>query len=443
MELYRLKLREAAEAIRTGRSSSEELVLSCLARIRTLEAQVQAWAWLDETHAIARAQEADRARASSPGGPIHGVPLGVKDIFATRGIPTEMGSPIMRGNVPERSAVVVDRLVQSGGILLGKTVTTEFAHMTPGKTRNPWNPEHTPGGSSSGSAAAVAAGFVPGAIGTQTNGSVIRPAAYCGVVGFKPSQGLLPNDGVNPFAPNLDQIGVFARCVDDAVLLASCMQPEGTPLIPTEVAALTRPPRLARVRSPIWERAEPAQQERFLRDAETLAAAGARVEDKDLLPHFRDAYDVHRVIMAYEAMQVFAKLQPEQREHLSPGLRRYLEDAGRIRFQTYQDALDLRPALRKQLELLLQGFDAIITPPVTGEAPAGLEKTGDPSFCTLWTLAGLPALTLPSGRGPHGLPLGLQLVGSYQGDVHLLAVAGWCEAELGFTLGEPSSSIPR
>jgi Asp-tRNA(Asn)/Glu-tRNA(Gln) amidotransferase A subunit family amidase len=353
-----------------------------------------------------------------------------------------MGSPIFDGYVPGRSAALVRRIEAAGAFALGKTVITEFAYFHPGKTRNPWNPAHTPGGSSSGSAAAVAMGFLPGAVGTQTNGSMIRPAAFCGVVGYKPTAGLIPLDGVHPFSPSLDQVGVFGRSVPDAGLLAAVLAGEGRDepaggagrCGPTgAVTPLARPPRLAAVRTPVWHLAEPQARTHFLATTAHLRAAGAEIVEQELPAAFEEAHAVHRVIMYGEGSRGFAELQRRERERLSPSLNA-LVDAGRsISDAELARALERKAQLARELEAFLADVDAIVTPPALGEAPADLTQTGDPAFCTIWSLCGVPAVTIPAGRGSAGLPLGLQIVGPQLQDDHVLAVAHWCDERIGWS----------
>ena len=336
-----LGLAEAAAGIRSRRISSEALTRACLDRIAAREPEVAAWAWLDPEAAMTRARAADAAMAAGRAvGPLHGIPLGIKDIMHTRGIPTEMGSAAFAGFVPDASAAVVERIEAAGAFVLGKTVTAELAYFTPGKTRNPWNPAHTPGGSSSGSAAAVAAGMAPGALGTQTNGSVIRPAAFCGVVGFKPSAGLIPRGGILPFSPSLDQVGVFARRVEDAGLLAAVLvghdprdaasiEPGGIAAGMAEPEPLARPPSLLAVRSPVWDQAEAAQQRMFADNLAALRCAGAKVVERELPEPFAEAHAAHRTIMAFEAARQLKDLQSRRRELLSPALNQLIHQKQR------------------------------------------------------------------------------------------------------------------
>ena len=439
-QLHCLGLLETAQAVRKGHLSSEDLTRALLERIARHENTVQAFQWIDPSRALDLARQADgRLRSGAAVGPLHGIPIGIKDIIETQGIPTSMGSPIFDGYVPASSATLVRRVENAGAWVMGKTVTTEFAYFTPGKTRNPWNPAHTPGGSSSGSAAAVAMGFLPGAVGTQTNGSMIRPAAFCGVVGYKPTAGLISLTGVHPFSPSLDQPGVFTRSVPDAALLAAALagtddddSVTGTGMIHAEVAIMRRPPRLAAVRSPVWHEADPNAQEHFLKIVARLRSAGAEVQEEDLPSAFEHAHAVHRTIMYGEGARVFAELQRREREKLSPRLNALIDEGIGIADSDLARDLEQKGQLAGELDAFLRTFDGVITPPALGEAPADLTQTGDPAFCTIWSLCGVPAVTIPAGRGPAGLPLGLQIVGPRFSDDRVLSVALWCDERVGW-----------
>lgn len=440
-QLHCLGLREAAQAIRRGDLSSEELTRALLERIAGRENAVQAFQWIDPARAQELARRADvRLRSGEAAGPLHGISVGVKDIIDTQGIPTTLGSPIFAGRVPDRSAAVVERLEAAGAFALGKTVTSEFAFFTPGKTLNPWNPAHTPGGSSSGSAAAVAAGFVAAAIGTQTNGSVIRPAAFCGIVGYKPTAGLIPRTGIHPFSESLDQVGVFGRSVLDVALMAAVLSraSDGGPVaspgdaaISGEAADALRPPRLAAVRSPVWSQADAHAQEHFVATVKRLRAAGADIVEKELPPAFEEAHSLLRTIMFGEAARVFEGLQRGCRERMSPPLNQLIDEGLRIAEPAIAKALERRSDLMRALDEFMQGMDGVATLPATGEAPADLTWTGDPTFCTIWSLCGVPAVAIPTGLGPHGLPLGLQIVGPRFADDRTLSVARWCDERVG------------
>ena len=434
MKLSARSLTEAAEDIREGRVSAAELLADCLKRVDELEATVQAWAFLDRDHAMQQAQRADQHRKEGKAlGPLHGVPIGIKDIFDTADMPTELGSPLWAGRTSRRDAAVVARLREAGAVIMGKTVTAEYAYRRPGKTTNPHDAQRTPGGSSSGSAAAVAALMVPGAIGSQTNGSVIRPAAFCGVVGFKPTHGLIPRGGALLLSRTLDHVGVFARTVEDAALLAETLvgvdedDPDTRPAARPRLAAVAGaepplPPRFAFVRSPAWDHAESETREAF---AELVAALGEAVAEVDLGASFARGVDMHRTIMEVEMAHNLHRDLERGGERLSPVLRALIE-RGRARAAIdYLDALASIPALNAALDPVFDEYDAIVTPAAPGEAPLGLQSTGQPIFCTLWTYLGTPALTLPLLRSAAGLPLGVQLVGRRGGDARLLRTARW------------------
>ena len=441
ISLYSLGLREAAGAIRKGDLSSEDLTRVLLERIQAYEDRVQAFQWIDSSRALELACQADeRRRSGAPLGSLHGICVGIKDIVETQDIPTTMGSAIYEGFVPGRSATAVQRLEAAGAFVMGKTVTSEFAFITPGKTRNPWNPAHTPGGSSSGSAAAVAMGFVPAAIGTQTNGSVIRPAAFCGVVGYKPTAGLIPLDGIHPFSPSLDQVGVFTRSVPDAAFLAVVLEKKDpdqaavriNAIIPGDVAPMTCAPRLAVVRSPVWHLADQDAREHFIAQIERLRSAGAIVEELELPRSFEQAHAVHRIIMYAEGAAVFVDLQRRHRGRLSSRLNKLIDEGLDIKQSALEEAFEQKEKLAGEMDAFLNGVDAAITPPAPGQAPADLTQTGDPAFCTIWSLCGVPAVTIPAGEGPQGLPLGLQIIGPRLADDRLLSIAKWCDEAIGW-----------
>ena len=444
MDFFPLGLLEILRTYREGRATVQDVVTSFSQRIAALEPRIQAWEWFDESRAMADAEE--RAGGILADLPLFGIPVGVKDIINTRGIPTRMGSVIFANHVPQQSAWVVRRLEALGGLVMGKTVTTEFAFRTPGKTHNPWNADHTPGGSSSGSAAAVAAGFVPVAIGTQTLGSVIRPAAFCGVVGYKPSFGAISRNGIHPFAASLDTVGVFARSVADAAWFAACLMGQDARdeatftsgpvhLLRVPLEPFPDVPRLAVVRTPKFNLASEAQRTHFEETVAKLEAGGATLKQVDLPKLFDDAWDTVMVILAREAAKSFAPIESRHRIRLSPPLQELLDRGHRVTPEQYQRACDKRDHYRHWLDNLFERVDAIVTLPAPGEAPQGLANTGDATFNSLWTQAGVPAVTIPSGFGPRGLPLGLQVVGRYRGDERALQVAAWCEATLSFNPG--------
>jgi Asp-tRNA(Asn)/Glu-tRNA(Gln) amidotransferase A subunit family amidase len=420
-------LKAAVEALADGSLSARAYCEACLERVRASEASISAWIALDEGRALAIAATRDVRDAR---GALHGIPVGVKDIFDTDDLPTEMGSPAFVGNRPAKNAQVVERIVVAGGYALGKTATAEFAYMHPAETRNPWNPLHTPGGSSSGSAAAVAAGHVPVAVGTQTNGSVIRPAAYCGVVGFKPTLDTLPIQGVLPFAETLDHVGVFARSVADAAYFTACLVEPGT--FPGEVDPLSRPPVIAVLPRFPWNSAERDAAAHLQATLARLRGAGTEVKELDLPEDFEDAKQVHRTIMLYEGAREHGPRQAVHGRVMSAELNAAIDEGLAISHREYRDALARRAALAEMALDLFADCDAIASLPAPGAAPARLDVTGDPSFCTLWTLIGFPAITLPTGLSEARLPFGIQLAASAHDDLRLLRVARWCEAAVGF-----------
>ena len=429
--LHTLTLRAAAKAIREGTLTSEAYTRALVERIAATDANVLAWAHFDGAAAIAAARRCDAERRSgASAGPLAGIGIGVKDIIATADQPTQMGSPLFAGAQPMLDAACVARLRLAGAFALGKTVTTEFAFLHPGKTRNPWRAAHTPGGSSSGSAAAVALGQVPAAIGTQTNGSVIRPAAYCGVVGFKPTFAILPFQGVNVFSPTLDTLGVFARNVSDCALLASCLADPDA--MSSEAHPSARPPRIGVLYKFPWV-ASTAEQERAMQTAlAALRGAGAVVTEIELPAEWHDVHRVLRMIMLWEGAQQMRDLQARERERLSAKLNAALDEGGEIGDGVYHAALARRDTLIVTGAELLAPFDAIASPPAPGSAPADLTQTGDPACCTLWSLLGFPAITIPIATAENGLPLGLQLAANAGADDRLLSVAAWCQARLPF-----------
>lgn len=393
---------EAVAQLSRREISAEKLVRRCLARIAEREPVVQAWEALDAEAAIAEARRIDALRDRPP---LYGLPIGVKDLIDTADLPTAYGSPIHRGHQPSHDAESVRRLREAGAIVLGKTVTTEFAVYSPGKTRNPHDPSRTPGGSSSGSAAAVADGMVPAALGSQTAGSVIRPASYCGVMGFKPSFGLLPLEGVHPLAPSLDTLGFFVRQVADVPWIAAALSGGARP---AAIVELARPPRLGLCRTDQWARAERTTQ-RLVEDAAVrLGSAGAEVRD---IEAFAGLAAAQAIVMAVEAAQVFREERQRNDARLSPTFRALLEEGERCAPERLREAREVAERGRRELDDVFGSVDALLTPAALGEAPIGLQSTGDPAFCRAWTLLGCPCISLPVLKGPAGLPIGLQIVG--------------------------------
>jgi Asp-tRNA(Asn)/Glu-tRNA(Gln) amidotransferase A subunit family amidase len=427
-------LSETIGALRDGTITAEEVVNSCLARIEEVDADIEAWAFLDPEHARGQARALDEARANGePLGPLHGIPVGVKDIFDTGDMPTEDGTVLHAGRRPHSDSTAVALLRMAGAVIMGKTVTTELAVFHPGKTRNPHDPERTPGGSSSGSAAAVAAGMVPLAIGTQTNGSVLRPASFCGIVGYKPSYGLISRRGVLPQSRTLDQIGVFAGSVADTALIAEAMMAydlgdadmrlQARPdlsLVAAQEPPL--PPKLAFAKTPVWDHAEEDTQAAF---AELVEVLGDSVEEVELPSLFDNAVDLHRTIQDAELAVNYAPEYEQGKDKLSARLCEIIERGQHVLAGDYIRAVARIPLLNRSLGDIYDRYDAILTPAAPGEAPRGLDTTGNPIFCTAWTLLGAPAITLPLLQGANGMPIGVQLVGERGNDARLLRTARW------------------
>ena len=418
--LHALSATALAQGLCTGVFTAEAVAQSCLARIVAREPEVRAWAWLDPEQVLAQARAADRRRAAgAPLGALHGIPVGIKDIIDTADMPTENGTVLHAGRRPATDAAIITRLHNAGAIIVGKTVTTELATYAPGKTRNPHNPEHKPGGSSSGSAAAVAAGMVPLAVGTQTNGSTIRPAAFCGVYGYKPTAGLIPRAGVLRQSPALDQIGVFARTVDDAALLAAQLMEK-----PLDFAAAdsATPPRLAFIRTSRWEDTTDDTRAAYTRLIDRL---GDSVTEVAMPAAAVSAWGWHQTVMETEIAENFETEWRDGKDRLSASLRGQIERGRVTAAVDYQYALAQIPLVDALFRDLYAQYDAILTPSVAGSAPQGLGSTGDPAFCTLWTFCGMPAINVPLLQGANGLPLGVQLVGPRMGDARVLRAARW------------------
>ncbi|MEP7283684.1 MAG: amidase [Rubrivivax sp.] len=425
---------DACERLRAGEFSAVEYAQALLARVDAVDAEVQAWAHLDRAHLLAQAEQADDLRAlGRADGALAGLPVGIKDIIDTADLPTEDGTVLHAGRRPTTDATLVRRLRAAGGLVMGKTVTTELATYAPGKTRNPHHAGHTPGGSSSGSAAAVAAGMVAVAVGTQTNGSVIRPASFCGVVGFKPSAGLISRTGVLTQSPPLDAVGVFGRSIDDVALLAEALagHDPADPLTRLQavpplrrVGAATTPmtPALAWVATPFWDRVAPDAQAAF---GELLELLTGRVAPFELPTSAADAIGWHRTVMEADIAGSFEVEYDRGRAQLSDSLRSQIERGRQVSAVAYRQALARVPVLLEGLDSVFDHFDAVLTPATLGTAPAGLHATGDPVMCTLWTFLGLPALSLPLLHGADGLPIGVQLVGRRGDDARLLRTARW------------------
>jgi Asp-tRNA(Asn)/Glu-tRNA(Gln) amidotransferase A subunit family amidase len=419
-----LSAAEAARRIAAGALTSEALVASCLARIAAREAGVRAWAHLDPGHALAQARALDR---EAPRSVLHGVPVGIKDVIDTADLPTEYNSPIYRGHRPAWDAACVALLRRAGCVILGKTVTTEFANNHPAETRNPRNPARTPGGSSSGSAAAVADFMAPLALGTQTGGSTIRPAAYCGVVGLKPSFNSINRAGLKFVAESLDTIGLLARTVEDAALALHVLSGRA---LPDFRALAGHRPRVGLFRTPRWSDADATVRTAIEEAAARLARAGARLAELEAPAGYERLYREQETIMGYETARALAWEHRHHAKLLSESLRTRIEGGWATPRADYDAARQLAREVRRAFAERMRSFDFIVTPGAPGEAPATLASTGSSLFNRVWTLLGVPCVSLPFGTGPLGLPLGVQFVGAFDGDTELLGWTRWAEAVL-------------
>ncbi|NQU97593.1 MAG: amidase [Chloroflexi bacterium] len=442
----------AADAIRRRRISPGELVEALLERIERLEPRLQAWETVDADGARQAAGGLEAELGSrGPRGALHGVPVGFKDIYYTAGMPTTMSSRVYAGFVPEYDSECVARLRRAGAIVLGKTVTTEFAMGDPSRTRNPWNAAHTPGGSSSGSAVAVAARMCPVATGSQTAGSVNRPAAYNGVVGFKPTCGQVSRYGVFPVSWTLDTLGWMCRCVEDAALVLDAVSghdprdPASANLPPSEAAAAVRVPMEAPsigVAGGFFDRNSSADVRAHTGSvAEELRSAGARVEAFTLPGSFRGIHEAQLAIDYSECSMVHRETFRVRPDDYAPNVRSRIESGMLVPAAAYVQAQRMRRRFRCDMDEALRGYDAVLTPATPTAAPGDLSTTGDPMFQTPWTVAGLPVLTLPTGLDSRGLPLAVQFVGGGFDDERLLAVAAWAERVLGADLGVPAGVV--
>jgi amidase len=423
---HTLSISAAVAAMAKGDLTAEALVASCLERIAAREPAVQAFVRYDADAALAAARRLDKG---PPAGALHGIPVGIKDIIDTEDMPTECNSPIYAGHRPARDAVCVARLRHAGAIVVGKTVTTEFASSVPGPTRHPRDPERTPGGSSSGSAAAVGDFMVPLAIGTQTGGSVIRPAAFNGVIGYKPAWGLYDSTGVKPLAPLLDTVGFMVRSLDDVPIVSGVLA-GGAPPKPAEV----RQPKLAVVRTAQWHLAGPETQKLIEATGARLAEAGAAVRRADLPEPFGRLEALQRIMMAEGAAGAFQREWAEQRDKLSPSFQRLVRRGLETPAADRAEANAIVAQCRRELPDLFEPGEIILTPSAPGEAPVGLQSTGNSVFNRAWTALRVPCLTIPVADGPNGMPLGVQLIDPQGGEERLLGVAGWAARALGLPL---------
>ena len=413
----------AAELLATRELSAVDLVRACLDRVAERDGAVHAFAAIDPDAALAQARALD---AGPVRGPLHGLPLGVKDLFDTAGLPATYGSALYAGNRPAADAAAVALCREAGALVLGKTVTTEFAYFQPGPTRNPHNLAHTPGGSSSGSAAAVADHMLPLALGTQTAGSIVRPASYCGVVGYKPSHGRVPRAGVKSLSETLDTVGGFGRSVRDVALLGAVLTGD------TRLAkVLDAPaPRIGMCRTPEWSQAGPDTRRAFAEATSALSPLAASLIDVALPDELAGLVALQKAVMAFEMSRALSHERLQHRSRLSEHLRGLLDEGVAIPGAEHAANLARTAAAQRCIDPLFDVFDVLISPSATGEAPVGIDATGDPLFSRGWTLLGLPCVHLPFTTGQHGLPIGLQLVGRFGDDHRLLAAALWVHDRL-------------
>ena len=421
--LWQLGVEDAARRIATGELTSRALVDSCLAHIAEHEPRVHAWRHLDVEAALAQAEACDGAER--PAGSLHGVPIGIKDLIDTADMPTGYGSPIYDGNRPNADATCVARLRAAGAVILGKTVTTEFATFKPPVTRNPHNVERTPGGSSSGSAVAVALSMVGATLGSQTAGSVIRPAAFCGTVGFKPSFGAINLDGVKPLSRDLDTLGTFARSVADAALVARTIADAHGALGQTPTGFLP-PPTVALCRTPDWDKVESSTTALLEELVARLSAAGAPAGEVVMEGAFAELAEAQNIIMKAQAAVMLRREHSSDRDQLSPGLAKMLDEGANMPLESLDAAMGIFTRCHIEAHHLFGDYDLLLTPAAPGEAPSQ-DSTGDPMFNRAWTALHVPCLTLPAGNGPTGMPLGVQLVARGGDDGRLIAWARWIE----------------
>ncbi|HUQ75557.1 MAG TPA: amidase [Burkholderiales bacterium] len=421
-KLNELSAAEAARRIEAGDITSEALVAACLERIGERDEAVRAWAYIDRDLALSQARALDRAPRRSR---LHGVPVGIKDVIDTADLPTEYNSPIYRGHRPKADASCVAMLRAAGAVILGKTVTTEFANNHPAQTRNPHNAAHTPGGSSSGSAAAVADFMVPLALGTQTGGSVIRPAAYCGTYASKPSFGSINRGGMKFDAESLDTIGPFGRSVEDLALILEVLTGRAAPNF-----SKSSRPRVGLCRTPRWTVADAATQGAVEAAARRLADAGAKVSDFELPAGSDQLFDRHKVIMGYETSRALAWEYFNHGEKISATLKPRLDEGWKVTRAEYDELREHSRRCRRALADSMREIDFLLTPSAPSEAPASLQSTGDAVFNRAWTILGVPCLTVPYRKGPKGLPLAVQLIGAFDSDTALLGWAHWAAQAL-------------
>ena len=426
------------EQIRQGQLTPRQLVDRCLQRIARDEARLHAWVYVDERGAIEEAERlGELARRGELLGPLHGIPIGVKDIIDVQGLATEAGSPLLAGRIAPQDAPLVARLRAAGAIILGKTVTTEFACFDPSPTRNPWNLEHTPGGSSSGSAAAVASEMCLAALGSQTGGSITRPAAYCGVAGLKPTFGRVDTAGVVPISRHLDHVGPLARRAADLWPMFAVMA--GLDNADEPLPELASPPRLSVIGDFFLQEADDTVRDVTVAASDALLRSGASLQMLDLPDSFVLVLAMHRCLMAVDAAETHLQTYAKHADAYGPHVRALIDEGLATLAIDYALALRHQDQFRRDMEAILQQDGIAVTPAAPTAAPRGLESTGDPRFNSPWSHAGLPTVTIPCGVTPDGLPCGLQLIGPPRQEKRLLSIAAWCERALGFRSAPPET----
>ena len=444
-ELIELTVAEAGKRIRDRETTSVALAESLLDRVDHLDPTLRAWATIDREAVLGEAKERDREQSQGrPRGPLHGIPVGLKDIFNTAGMKTEAGSKVYADFVPNYDATAVVRLREAGSVILGKAVTTEFAYSDPSPTRNPWNLAHTPGGSSSGSSVAVAARMCPAALGSQTGGSTCRPASYNGIVGLKPTYGRISRYGVIPVAWSLDTVGILVRTVEDAAILLSALAgyDPNDPSSSSEpvddyrgaLDGLKGAPRIGLIREFFMERCDDEVKRDTEEAVERLRQAGATVEEMGLPKSFSTYSAAHMIVTEVECAAFHEALFKERADDYGPKLRAIIEAGMLVPGVRYLQAQRMRSRYREEMAAMAGKVDALLTPTTPTPAPQDLSTTGDAVFQSPWTSCGLPTITIPSGLSRSGLPLGIQLGGSHFGEARLLGVARWCESALGVEL---------
>ncbi len=418
--LNTLSATEIVRRISAGDCTAVDVMAACLERVSAREDAVGAFIHIDEAQAL------DAARNAGPGF-LHGVPFGIKDICDTVDAPTGWGSPTYHGFQPPRDASCVNLFKRHGAVAMGKTVTTEFALRHPGKTANPHNLAHTPGGSSSGSAAAVADHMLPMAFASQTGGSIIRPAAYCGVLGYKPTHGAVDLDGVMGLAPSLDVLGLMAREVSDLALGRAALCGTSPSLDPAFAA---RPPRIGLVRGPDWDTCSEEMRDVCENALRALQKCGAETRELADPGTFKHLVKCHSIVMSFEGARTRSFEFDHHRDQMSAPFAAFVEEGRTHSWERYEEALATRGIGQQELAGVFEDVDVILTPASPGEAPEGLSETGDPLYNRIWTLLQVPCVSVPFGTGARGLPLAVQLVGPHRGDDRLLAAAAWVHDRL-------------